>query len=87
VVAVMSAATYAATMCAAFLVGVTALGALVIYLLDRVTTRRDRLAESPRDPNADAQAFAARRRLVNEHSGYARVPARMLAEPGPAWRP
>jgi hypothetical protein len=87
VVAVMSAATYAAAMCAAFLVGVTALGALAIYLLDRVMTRRDRCAESPRDPYADAQALAARRRLVNEHSGCARVPAHVLAEPEPAWRP
>jgi hypothetical protein len=84
----MDAATYAAAMCAAFLVGVAALGTLAVYLLDRAANRRDRAAQRPRDraaqrprdraaqrprdPYADAQALAARRRA--EHLGRARVP-------------
>jgi hypothetical protein len=77
----MDAATYAAAMCAAFLVGVAALGTLAVYLLDRAANRRDRAAQRPRDraaqrprdPYADAQALAARR--TAEHLGRARVPA------------
>lgn len=76
----MDAATYAAAMCAAFLVGVAALGTLAVYLLDRAANRRDRAAQRPRDraaqrprdPYADAQALAARRRAG--HLGRARVP-------------
>jgi hypothetical protein len=69
----MDAATYAAAMCAAFLVGVAALGTLAVYLLDRAANRRDRAAQRPRDPYADAQTLAARR--TAEHRGRARVPA------------
>ncbi|BCJ38352.1 hypothetical protein Athai_58550 [Actinocatenispora thailandica] len=82
----MDAATYAAAICAAFLVGVLALGALAVYLLDRATSRRGRATsrrgrESSRrgravgrlrDPYAEAQALAARRRAG--HVGRARVP-------------
>jgi hypothetical protein len=64
--------TYAAAMCAAFLLGVAALGAVLIYLLDRLIVSRESPAQRPHDPYTQAQARAARRRA--EHIGHARVP-------------
>jgi uncharacterized iron-regulated membrane protein len=64
--------TYAAAMCAAFLLGVVVLGAVLIYLLDRLIVGRESPAERPRDPYAQAQALAARRHA--QHIGRARVP-------------
>lgn len=58
----MSAATYAATLGTAYVVGLAMIGALAVYLLDRVTARRHRPIRRLPDPYAEAQALAARRR-------------------------
>ena len=79
----MDAATYAAALCATFLIGAVALGALLVCLLDRATTtRRDRPAQRPRDPYAEAQALAARRRAEGGDIGRARVPVTLCGQPG-----